>query len=414
MNSDTLWKLILFIICLFSSAIFSAAETALMSLSKIRIRQMVEDKEKGADRIDKLLSDPSKLLSAILIGNNVVNVGASALLTSLAIEYYGSNGVGIATFVMTLLILVFGEITPKSLAAQNSERISVKLSGFVNLITIILTPIIGVLTFITGFFIKIMGGDIDKTQPFITHEELKAVVNVSHKEGLLKGEEKTMIYNIFDFSDLQAKDVMVPRTDMIALDVESTYDEVLEVFKEEQYSRIPVYEENIDNIVGILNAKDLLFSEKDDEAFHLEKYLREADFTYEFKSIKKLFEEMRESKTHISIVLDEYGGTEGVVTIEDLIEEIVGEIEDEYDKEFHEIQVIKEDEYLVYGSVKIEIINELIGTNIESEDFDSIGGFIIGVLGDFPEEGEVVEYGNIKFIIEKVDRNKIEQIRITT
>ncbi len=414
LDPDAMWKTILLMVCLFLSAIFSASETALMTLSKIRVKQMVENKEKGADIIDKLVNNPSKLLSAILIGNNVVNIGASALLTSLAIDYYGSSGVGIATGVMTLLILIFGEITPKSLAAQNSEKVSLRLSKFIYIIIIVLSPIILVLTHITNFLVKLMGGDVNKNQPFITQEELKAIVNVSHKEGVLEGEEKEMIYNVFDFSDSQAKDVMIPRTDMVAIDINLPYEDIINIFKQEQYSRIPVYEDTIDNIVGILYVKDLLFLENNKDEFLLNKYIREPHFTYEFKSTKELFEEMRTDRIHMVIVLDEYGGTEGIVTIEDLIEEIVGDIEDEYDKEIHEIEVIKEDEYLVYGSVKIEDVNELIGTNIESEDFDSIGGFIIGVLGKFPESGEIIEYDDIKFIVENIKKNKIEKIRIMT
>ncbi|MBC8589841.1 HlyC/CorC family transporter [Lachnospiraceae bacterium NSJ-29] len=414
MDPEAMWKTILLVICLFFSGIFSASETALMSLSKIRVKQMVENKEKGADRINKLLSDPSKLLSAILIGNNIVNIGASSLLTSLAIDYYGSTGVGIATGVMTLLILIFGEITPKSLAAQNSEKVSLRLSGLIRIVTIIFSPAIFVLTRITNMIIKIMGGDVNKHQPFITQEELKTIVNVSHKEGVLEGEEKEMIYNVFDFSDSQARDVMTPRTDMVAIDINLPYEDMINIFKQEQYSRIPVYEDTIDNIIGILYVKDLLFLQDNKTKFDLKGYLREPYFTYEFKSTKQLFEEMRTDRIHMAIVLDEYGGTEGLVTIEDLIEEIVGEIEDEYDKEINEIEVIKEDEYLVYGNVKIDVINELIGTSIESEDFDSIGGFIIGVLGNFPEAKETIEYDNIKFIVESINRNKIEKVRIIT
>ena len=415
MDSDSWAKVIILIMCLSLSAIFSAAETALMSLSKIRIKQMVENNEKGADRLNRLLSDPSKLLSVILIGNNVVNIGASSLMTSLAIDAFGNTGVGIATGVMTLLILIFGEITPKTLAAQNSEKVSLRLSGFVQFITFLLAPISFVLTRMTNFMVKILGGDVDNSQPFITQEELKTIVGVSHKEGVLEGEEKDMIYNVFDFSDSQVHDVMITRTEMIAIDIESPYEEVIEVINQEQYSRIPVYEDTIDNIIGILYVKDLLFLQCNrDEQFDLKKYIRQPNFTYEFKSTKELFKEMRADRIHIVIVLDEYGGTEGIVTIEDLIEEIVGDIEDEYDKEMEEIEVIQEDEYLVNGNVRIDAVNELIGTHIESEDFDTIAGFVIGIIDKIPELGEVIEFENIKFIIENIDRNRIEKIRIIT
>lgn len=385
-----------------------------MTLSKIRIKKMVEDNVKGANTVEKLIKNPSKLLSAILIGNNIVNIGASALATSIAIDIYGDTGVGIATGAMTLLVLIFGEITPKSLAAQNSEKIALKVAKPINVITIILNPIIVFLTRLTNFLVRMLGGRVDTNQPFITEEELKTIVSVSHEEGVLEGEEKDMIYNVFEFADTQARDVMTTRTDMVAVEVNTSYWDIIKIFKEEQFSRIPVYENTIDNIIGILYVKDLLFLEDNKGQFDLKKYIREPYFTYEFKPVTELFNEMRTNRIHMAIVLDEYGGTEGLVTIEDLIEEIVGDIEDEYDKHVDEIQVIKEDEYLVYGSTRIEEINEMIGTSIESEDFDSIGGFVMGVIGRLPEAGETIEYNNIKFIAEAVEKNRIEKLRILT
>ena len=415
MNSDSWWKIAILIVCLIFSALFSASETALMSLSKIRVKQMVENKEKGANKINKLLSDPSRLLSAILIGNNVVNIGASSLMTSLAIDVFGNTGVGVATGIMTLLILIFGEITPKSLAAQNSEKISLRLSGFVEFVIILVTPISFVLTIITNFMVKILGGKVDKNKPFITQEELKTMVNVSYKEGVLEGEEKDMIYNVFDFSDSEVNDVMVPRTEIVAIEVDLPYEEIIDIINKEQYSRIPVYENTIDNIIGVLYVKDLLFLDSNKEAhFDLRKYMRQPYFTPEFKSIKELFKEMRTNRTHMVVIIDEYGGTEGIVTIEDVVEEIVGDIEDEYDKDIIKMEVIKEDEYLVNGNVRIDAINDLIGTHIESEDYDTIAGFVIGIIDRLPELGEEIEYENIKFIVESIDRNRIKKIRILT
>lgn len=413
MEYGGLWKLFILIICLCLSALYSAAETALMSLSKIRIKQMVQNKEKGGDRINKLINDSNRLLTTILIGNNLVNIGASALMTSLIIDIYGNRGVGLATGLMTLLILIFGEITPKSLAAQNSEKLSVQLSGFVYFNMLVLTPFSFILTKLTNIIIRILGGDINSNQPFITQEELKTIVSVSHKEGILEGEEKEMIYNVFDFSDSQVNDIMITRTEMAGIDINSSYEEVICIMSEEQYSRIPVYEESLDNIVGILYVKDLLFLDEDRKKdFSLRKYIREPHFTYEFKSIKDLFKEMRTNRIHMVIVIDEYGGTEGIVTMEDLIEEIVGEIEDEYDKEIDDIEVIMEDEYVVSGNLRLEELNKLIGTHIESEDFDTVAGFVIGLIDKIPEAGEEISYENIKFIIEDIDRNRIKKIRI--
>lgn len=409
-----MWQVFALFILLSLSAFFSSSETALMSLSKIRLRHMVEEKIKGADIISKLLDDPSKLLGSILVGNNIVNIGASALATSLAINIWGNAGVGIATGIMTILVLIFGEITPKSLAVQNTEKTALKVARLIYFITVVLSPIVAILMSITNLIIKLFGGNTEKKNTFITEEELKTMVDVSHEEGVLEGEEKKMIYNVFEFGDSQAKDVMTPRTDMAAIEIHSTYDEIIALFKQEQFSRMPVYEDNTDNIVGILYIKDLIFFEGNKDKFNLEQLIRPPYFTYEFKGTSELFSEMRAKRTPMAIVLDEYGGTAGIVTMEDLVEEIVGDIEDEYDERDEEIQVIKEDEYVVDGSTRIDFLNEMIGTDIESEDFDSIGGFVIGILGRLPEQGENVEYTHIKFIVESIDKNRIEKLRVLT
>jgi putative hemolysin len=394
------------------SALFSASETALTSLSKIRIRQMVEEEVKGANLINKLVENPSKMLSAILVGNNVMNIGSSALATSIAIKQFGERGVGIATGIMTILVLIFAEITPKSLASRNPEKVSLKVSRCIFFLTTLLNPVAIVFTYITNFIIKLFGGKGYITKPFITEEELKAMLDVSHEEGVLEIEERKMINNVFEFGDSQVKDVMVPRTDIIAIEVSSSYREVLKTFREEQFSRIPVYRENIDDVIGILHLKKLAFIDEKD--FDINEALRDAYFTYEYKKTTELFEEMRKERASVTIVLDEYGGTSGLVTMEDLVEEIVGEIEDEYDDYEIGIEVIKEDEYIIDGSIKIDLVNEMIGTSIESEDFDSIGGFVIGELGRFPDKGQTLEYENIKFIIEEIDKNRIKKLKVLT
>ena len=408
-----MWKIIVFFICLVLSGVFSASETALTSLSKIRIRKLVEDEVRGAKRVESLQNNSSKMLSTILIGNNLVNIGASSLMTSIAIDLWGNMGVGIATGMMTLLILIFAEITPKSLAAQHSEAMSLKLGGFVHFASILLAPIRIVLTKVTNFLVKILGGDVDNNQPFITEDEIKTIVSVSHKEGVLEGEERDMIYNVFEFDDLKAKDVMIPRTEIVTLDVDMSYDEVIEIINAHQFSRIPVYEDTTDNIIGILYTKDLLFLQINKEfSFDLRKYIRKPYFTYEYKPINELFNEMRTLRIHIVIVLDEYGGTEGIVTIEDLIEEIVGDIEDEYDKEIENVEIIKDNEYLVNGSLELDDLNTLLGTDIESDDFDTIAGLVIDIIDRIPQAGEAIEYENFIFIVENIDRNRIEKIRI--
>lgn len=415
MGPDT-WQILVLIFLLACSAFFSASETALMSLSKIRLRHMIEEKVKGADKVEKLIENTSRLLGTILVGNNIVNILASSLATAIAIKLWPESGVGIATAVMTVLIIIFGEITPKSLAAQNSEVISLKVSKPISILIIILKPIVSITTYIANGIIRVLGGKVNKNQPYITEDELRTIVDVSEEEGVLEIEEKEMIYNVFEFGDLQVKDVMSQRVDLIALEQSATLEETMEVIKNEQFSRIPVYKETIDNIVGILNVKDLLFIHGNDykDNFSLEKYMREPFYTFEFKKITDLFRDMKKEKNHMAVVLDEYGGTVGIVTIEDLIEEIVGDISDEYDEDETKIDVIKEDEYLVSGSIRLDEINDLIGTSIESEEFDSVGGFIIGQLGRFPEDSEEIEYHNIRFRIESIDKNRIKKVRIYT
>lgn len=414
MEPSQVWQIIVLIILLVLSGFFSMSETALMALSKIRIRHMVEEGVKGANLVEKLTEDPNKLLGAILIGNNIVNILASSLATTLFVSLVGPSGVGVATAVMTVLVLIFGEITPKSIAKQKSEEVSLKVSKPINIIVKILKPFIGIFSFISSLFIRLLGGDPKATEPFITEEELRTMVGVSEEEGVLEDVEKEMIFNVFDFADSQAKDVMVQRVDIVAVDTEATYEEVLEVIKTEQFSRIPVYNQTIDDIVGVLYVKDLIIAGQNKEGFKVSDYMREPYYTFEFKKIKELFNEMKKTRNHLSVVLDEYGGTVGIVTIEDLIEEVFGDIEDEYDDYDKEIEVVKEDEYIVDGSAKLDDISELIGVNMESEEFDSVGGLIIGELGRFPDNKEEVTLNKIRFVVEEVDKNRIKKVRIYT
>ena len=403
----------LLVVLLLGSGFFSASETSLMSLSKIRIRYMEDEGVKGAKLVGSLIEKSSDLLSSILVGNNIVNIAATSVSTSLFINIFGDGGVAIATAVMTVLVLVFGEITPKTIAANSPEKVAVVVSKPISIIMKITKPIVWVFNLLTGIIFKIMGIDNDGVKPFITEEELKAMVNVSHEEGVLEMEERGIINNVFQFGDMQAKEAMIQRLDMVAIDIEDSYDEIIELFKSEKLSRLPVYQESIDDIVGILNIKDIIFlSDEEIENFDIKDYVREAFFTYEFKKITQLLEEMKKEKTQMAIVVDEYGGTAGLLTIEDLVEVIVGDIDDEYDEEEEEIVKINDNEYLVEGSTKISDVNEQLGINLESEEFDSIGGFIIGYLKRIPEENEIIEVEDVKFKVESIDKNRINKIRI--
>ena len=406
-------QIILLVILLVGSGFFSASETALMSLSRIKMRHMEEDGVKGAKLVSSLVEDSNRLLTSILIGNNIVNIAATSIATSLFTATLGAQGVAMATGVMTVLVLIFGEITPKTISANNPEKASLVVSKPIKFFVIILTPVVWVFNIITKVIFKLFGVDDNGVKPFITEEELKAMVNVSHEEGLLEIEEREIINNVFEFGDMQAKEAMVQRLDIVAIDMEDSYDEIIELFKTEKLSRMPVYEETIDDIIGTLNIKDIIFlSDEEIENFDIKKYIRDPFFTYEFKKITQLLEEMKKDKSQMAIVVDEYGGTAGLITIEDLVEVIVGDIEEEYDEEEDEIQVIKSNEFLVEGSTKISDVNEVLGIELESEEFDSIGGYIIGYIKHIPEENEVIEVDGIKFNIESVDKNRIKKIRI--
>lgn len=408
------WQIILLVILVILSGFFSSAETAFTAANRLKLRHMAEEGSKSAKRALRLIENPSKLISALLIGNNIVNIFASSLATLVAIDLYGISATGIATSILTIVIIIFGEITPKSFATQHAEKVSMMFSKPVGILMTLLTPFVIIFYSISSWIIRLFGGDISQSHPLVTEEELKTMVDVGSEEGVFEQEEKEMLHNIFDFGDLQVRDIMVQRVDITALDVDATYEEVLEIVKDEQFSRFPVYREDIDDIIGILNVKDLLFlTEVEKRGFKLEDYIREPYFAYEFKRITDLFKELKKTRTHISIILDEYGGTVGIVTIEDLLEEIVGEIDDEYDDDKEtDIETIRKNEYMVSGSYRLDELNDLIGTDIESEEFDSIGGYLIGILGTFPASGEVIETDGIRFVVDEVDKNRIKKIRM--
>lgn len=415
LDSGGLWiQVVILFILLSISAFFSAAETALTSISKVRVRHLKEEGVKGASVLEKLISEPKKLLSTVLVVNNIVNIAATSISTSVMVGLFGSQGVAWATAIMTVLILVFGEVTPKTLASNNKEGVSLAVAKILNLSIVIFAPLVFLINLMTTLIFKILRIEDDDPKSLVTEEELKAMVNFSHEEGVLEQEEKAIIDNVFEFGDMKAENAMIQRIDMVTVSADANYDELLNLFKEEKMSRFPVYRGNIDNIVGILNIKDIIFlTDEEEETFKVEDYMRDVFFTYEFKKISQLLEEMKLAKTQIAIVLDEYGGTSGLLTIEDLVEVLVGDIEDEYDEHEDEIVKISNNEYIVDGSTKISDVNEYLHKDIESGEFDSIGGYIIGYLNRLPIEGEEIELNNfIRVKVLSLDKNRIAAIRM--
>ena len=394
------------------SAFFSSAETAMMTVNKIRVRNLAEAGLSHAVVLEKILSNQPKMLSAILIGNNIVNISASSLMTVLVTDMLGNKYVGIGTGVLTLLVLIFGEITPKTSATIYSETLSLKFAKPIYLIMQVLTPLIVVVDVLSKGVLKMIHVDPNKKQDAITEDELRTIVEVSHEEGVIESDEKKMIYNVFDFGDSQAKDVMVPRIDMTFLDVNASYQEIMDIFRQEKYTRYPVYEETTDNVIGVLNIKDI-FLKGGEEGFSVRKYLRKPLYTYEFKKVAELMREMRKAAISIVIVLDEYGSTVGLITLEDMLEEIVGDIRDEYDgDEEKSIQRIAPREYMVDGSVKLDDLDERLNLELQSDEYDSIGGLVIGLLNHLPQEKEEVVVENVRLVVECVDKNRIDKIHL--
>ena len=411
-SSDVIQFLILIIlICL--SAFFSSAETSMTTVNKIRIQSLSEEGDARAKTLLKVIEDSGKLLSTILIGNNVVNLSASSLATTLTMRLFGNAAVSISTGIITLLVLIFGEITPKTLASVHGEGLALAYAKPIYILMTIMTPVIFLMNHISGGVLRLLGTDPHAKSSTITEHELRTLVNVGHEEGVIKTEERQMINNVFDFDDSRAEDIMVPRIDVTFADINSTYEDLIRLFREDKHTRFPVYKDSTDNIVGIANIKDLLLCDKED--FSLKKILREPYFTYEYKKTSELLMEMKENSVSFAIVLDEYGATSGIITLENLVEEIVGDIHDEYeDQEEEEIkEIIPGREYVAVGSARLDDLNETLHLDLSSEDYDSIGGYMIEQLDRFPEEGEtVVTESGVQLTADKVERTRIASVHI--
>ena len=413
MTHGDIVQLIILILLLLLSAFFSSSETALTTVNKIRMRTLSESGNKRADRVLRVTDDSGKMLSAILIGNNIVNLSASSLATSLAIHYLGNVGAGIATGILTFLILIFGEVTPKTLATIKADSIALAIAGIIDVLMKILTPVIFIINKLSmGLLFLLRINPKDGSQQ-MTEEELRTIVDVGQETGVIENEERNMIHNLFDFGDAEAKEIMVPRIDMTFVQVDATYQEVLDVFRQDMFTRLPVYEDTTDNVIGIINMKDFLL-EQDDETFSVRSMLRDPYFTYEHKNTADLFLEMRKSSISLAIVLDEYGVTAGLITLEDLLEEIVGEIRDEYDAdEEDDITQISDREFYVLGSANLDDVSDALRYSFESDDYDTIGGYCLGLLGHLPEKNEIIiTDDNVLLRIDRMDKNRIERVYI--
>lgn len=413
MDPSDIVQFIILIILLLLSAFFSSSETALTTVSRIRMRTLAEAGDKRAARVLRVTDDSGKMLSAILIGNNIVNLSSSSLATSLAIRHLGSVGAGIATGILTFLILIFGEVAPKTMATIKANSLSLSIAGIIEILMKLLTPVIFVINKLSMALLFLLRVNPKDSKNQLTEEELRTIVDVSQETGVIENEERNMIHNLFDFGDSQAKEVMVPRIDMTFVQADASFQEVLEIFRQDMFTRIPVYEDTTDRVIGIINMKDFLL-QNDTEDFSIRKMLREPYFTYEHKNTADLFIEMRKSSISLAIVLDEYGVTAGLITLEDLLEEIVGEIRDEYDAdEVDDITPISDHEFYVLGSANLDDVSDALSVNFTSDDYDTMGGYCLGHLDHLPERNEIILTNeNVLLRIDRVDKNRIERVYI--
>ena len=411
MDSSSVSQIIALVFLVSMSAVFSSSETAITSVSKIKVRQLDQKDNKNAHLLKKLHDNMQTTISTILIGNNIVNIAASSIATILFTNIFHQNGALISTVVMTVFVLIFGEVLPKTIAQYKNKSVALKFSRFIYFLTLVFKPIVKVLNLLTRLVIKLFVGE-DEDSSTLTEEELKTLVEVSEEEGVLKNQETEIMINALELKETLAVDIMTPRTSMASVDIEDAESDLKEIIKNITYSRIPVYEDSIDDIIGVLHIKELAHKIiEDDRDFKIRDILKPAFYAYEYIPVVDLFKQMRAKNISISIIIDEYGGTSGIVTMEDILEELVGEIDDEYDNE-KEVTKISENEYLVDPEMRIDEVNERFDLDIQSDKFDSIGGFVIELLDRMPKSKDEVEFENLKFVVVNVDKRKITQLMI--
>ncbi|MDD6429156.1 HlyC/CorC family transporter [Candidatus Weimeria sp. HCP3S3_B5] len=405
-------QIVILVILIALSGFFSSSETALTTVSRFKIRTMADAGDQKARMVAKVTGNTAKMLSAILIGNNIVNISASSLATVIFMDLFGSAGAGIATGIMTLLVLIFGEVTPKNLAARKALSVSLRVAGIIYALTIVLTPLIFVMNHIVSGILFLIGANkSEKSQ--MTEEEFRTIVDVGNESGAIENDEKDYINNLFDFSDTEVRELMIPRIDVTMINVNWSYAQIRNVFMQDKYTRFPVYEQDTDHVIGVLNMKDLL-TRDEREPFLIRKHIRKPFFTYEFKNADDLFDEMRKKRIHMAIVLDEYGSVSGIVTLEDLLEELVGDIKDEFDEtEEDEIVETGPGEYTVLGSMNLDDLRDELSLPFESDDYDTIGGYLLGLFDHLPRVGEsYVTKEGVILTASVVRRKRIIKVKI--
>ncbi len=412
--TDLVLSFILVILIIFS-AFFSGSETSFFALNKFKLLHLVKEKIKSAVKVQKLLDNKETLISAILLGNNLVNVAASSISTYLFLKYFGNSGILYSTVIMTFILLIFAEITPKVYSSTYPEKVSFFSVHIIEKIILILKPFLKITTFFTTIILIVLEIDTSKNKIHISKSELKTLILTGEKSGLIDPEKREMLNNLLDFGELIAKDIMIPRVDVTAINIESNLDDILKIIRETNYSRYPVYKDNIDNITGILHTKNilrLLTERKDITLKDIESTLQKVFYTSEFTKIEYLLKIMKRNNNHIAIVVDEYGGFEGIVTLEDILEEIVGEIQDEFDNEESRFIKIDENNYILDGDFSIKKFNEIFSAELPHDDESTMAGFFISVTGELPKINDSITYDNFKFTVLNVKKRTIKRLKV--
>ncbi|MGA0241995.1 MAG: hemolysin family protein [Candidatus Marinamargulisbacteria bacterium] len=420
----SIYKIIGFLFFLALSGVFSSSETAFTAINRIRLKgQFEKDKPKQTETVERLIEKPSQLITAILIGNNFCNVACSVLGTTIIIDLFSNlliqNGAFlmpiITTVIVTILLLLFGEITPKTLALKSPERLAVISSKFISPLIVALYPIIVIFDLFNQLINRLLGTNDQLSTQSLSLDELKLMLDISHDDGVIEDEKNKMLTSIFEFSDTIVREVMTPRTDTICISDKETIQNAVQLIVTEGHSRIPVYDEKMDNIIGIIYAKDLLTVSKESMSTNVRKFMRNAVFIPEFQPVEKLLQQMKRSKSHMAIVVDEHGGMSGLVTLEDIIEEILGEIQDEYDQdEKKECVEIRPNVFDVDAKINIKDLEDIIDIPFpDDDDFDTLGGLVLSLKGSFPSKNEIIPFNTIDILVKEIKKRRIIRLEIT-
>ena len=411
MSEEIGWRLLVLLALLGLSGFFSGSETALLALDKLRVRFLQQKGHPNADKLANLLDRPDRLLSGILVGNNIVNIAASVIATGLFVNYFGKQGEWLTVAVLTPILLIFAEVCPKTYAAQYPEKMSFRVLKPIGFVVWLFTPVIFIVSTISGWLTSFIRTQ-DAEDISVSEDEIKAMIEVGEESGVVAAEQRRMLHGIFDLSETRVRDIMIPRTEIVGIDVKASFAEVLQVVNSSSHSRFPIYRDDLDTIVGIIHSKTILNYINQAESFSLHDLCRKPYYVPEAKRVGLLLQSFRRRREHMAIVIDEYGGVEGIVTLEDVVEEIVGDIHDESDTEELDFREIKPGHYLIDAVMPLRELNRRFDLTLPEEHVTTLAGYVMQIMGKIPEEGDTCSDGNLLFRVRRMEERRIEEIEM--